>query len=352
MPPAVRFIHAVAHAKKPVVAAVHGLVVGVGTTILLHCDLVYAATETNLMMPFVNLGIVPEAASTVLLPLLIGRQRASELFMLGAPLSAQRAFEMGLVNALVSRDQLLQTATTAAQALAAKPAAALRACKELMKRSLSSRGGSSPSRRSGSHLRTPGIARNARSTQRVSGKAKAGLLQVLTSRPGARKTCRWTALRRLRFLLDANVLLAVPIGHTVRQFGVATSYLVNDQVLNSAVFERLQQATASQPAVLAELCRDYVTEARSTLTHLQEAIDQSDPVKLRERAHYLKGSSMMLGAQDLSQACAVLERMGRDNEPGGSSICPARTAAALKEVEIELAKIVGPAVLPAEGSAA
>lgn len=135
VPPAVRFIHAVAHARKPVVAAVHGLVVGVGTTILLHCDLVYAATETNLMMPFVNLGIVPEAASTVLLPLLIGRQRASELFMLGSPLTAQRAFEMGLVNALASRDELLQTATTSAQALAAKPAAALRACKELMKRS-------------------------------------------------------------------------------------------------------------------------------------------------------------------------------------------------------------------------
>jgi enoyl-CoA hydratase/carnithine racemase len=134
MPPAVRFIHAVAHAQKPVVAAVHGLVVGVGTTILLHCDLVYAATETNMMMPFVNLGIVPEAASTVLLPLLIGRQRASELFMLGSPLTAQRAFEMGLVNALTSRDELLRTATAAAQALAAKPAAALRACKELMKR--------------------------------------------------------------------------------------------------------------------------------------------------------------------------------------------------------------------------
>lgn len=133
-PPAVRFITAVAHAKKPIVAAVHGLVVGVGTTILLHCDLVYAAPETNFMMPFINLGIVPEAASTVLLPLLIGRQRASELFMLGTPLNAQRAFEMGLVNAVVAREQLLQTATTAAQSLAAKPGAALRACKELMKR--------------------------------------------------------------------------------------------------------------------------------------------------------------------------------------------------------------------------
>jgi enoyl-CoA hydratase/carnithine racemase len=133
-PPAVRFIHAVAKAKKPVVAAVQGLVVGVGTTILLHCDLVYAATDARFLMPFVNLGIVPEAASTVLLPLLIGRQRAAELFMLGSPLTAQRAYEMGLVNEVVPPDQALQTAATAAQALAAKPSAALRACKELMQR--------------------------------------------------------------------------------------------------------------------------------------------------------------------------------------------------------------------------
>ncbi|HEY1732355.1 MAG TPA: enoyl-CoA hydratase [Terriglobales bacterium] len=133
-PPAVRFIHAVAHAKKPIVAAVHGLVVGVGTTILLHCDLVYAAEETRFLVPFVNLGIVPEAASTVLLPLLIGRQRAAELFMLAAPLTAQRAYETGLVNAVLPVDKLLPTAAEAARALAAKPAAALRATKDLMKR--------------------------------------------------------------------------------------------------------------------------------------------------------------------------------------------------------------------------
>ncbi len=133
-PPAVRFIHAVAHANKPVVAAVHGLVVGVGTTILLHCDLVYAAEDTRFMMPFINFGIVPEAASTVLLPALIGRQRASELFMLGTPLSAQRAFEIGMVNAVLASDNLLPTAMKSAQTLAEKPAAALRATKDLMKR--------------------------------------------------------------------------------------------------------------------------------------------------------------------------------------------------------------------------
>ena len=133
-PPAVRFINIVAHAKKPIVAAVHGLVVGVGTTILLHCDLVYAAAESRFIMPFIALGIVPEAASTVLLPLLVGRQRASELFMLGSPLTAQRAFEIGIVNAVLSPEQLFPTAIAVTQVLAEKPAAALRACKELMKR--------------------------------------------------------------------------------------------------------------------------------------------------------------------------------------------------------------------------
>ncbi|MGC2109951.1 MAG: enoyl-CoA hydratase [Candidatus Korobacteraceae bacterium] len=134
VPPAVRFIRGMADAKKPVVAAVHGLAVGVGTTILLHCDLVYVADDTRFMMPFINLGIVPEAASTVLLPTFIGHQRASELFMLAAPLTAQRAYEMGLVNAVVARDVLLSTAAAAAQQLAEKPAGALRACKALMKR--------------------------------------------------------------------------------------------------------------------------------------------------------------------------------------------------------------------------
>jgi enoyl-CoA hydratase/carnithine racemase len=134
VPPAVRFIRAVAASKKPIVAAVQGLAVGVGTTILLHCDLVYAAEDTKFMMPFINLGIVPEAASTVLLPLLIGPQRAAEVFLLGAPLTAQRAYELGMVNAVVTREAVLPTARAVAQQLAEKPRAAVLACKELIKR--------------------------------------------------------------------------------------------------------------------------------------------------------------------------------------------------------------------------
>jgi enoyl-CoA hydratase/carnithine racemase len=134
LPPAVRFIRTVVNAKKPIVAAVHGATVGIGTTILLHCDLVYAAENTKFLLPFINLGIVPEAGSTVLLPLLVGHQRAAELLMLGVPFNAHRAYELGLVNAVVAPDDLLTTATGAAQKLAAKPPAALRACKDLLRR--------------------------------------------------------------------------------------------------------------------------------------------------------------------------------------------------------------------------
>ena len=133
IPPAVRFIHAVAYAKKPVVAAVHGLAVGVGVTILLHCDLVYAAEGTKFIMPFIDLGIVPEAASTVLLSALIGHQRAAELLMLGSPFDTQRAHELGLVNAVVAPGLLFAAVSQTAQKLAEKPYGALLACKRLMK---------------------------------------------------------------------------------------------------------------------------------------------------------------------------------------------------------------------------
>ncbi len=132
-PPAVKFINAVAAAKKPMVAAVQGLAVGIGVTILLHCDLVYASEGTKFQMPFVDLGIVPEAGSTVLLPALVGHRRAAELLMLGVPLTAQRAYEVGLVNDVVPPNALLATASRAAQTLAEKPRAALLACKRLMK---------------------------------------------------------------------------------------------------------------------------------------------------------------------------------------------------------------------------
>jgi enoyl-CoA hydratase/carnithine racemase len=135
VPPAVRFMYALDAMKKPLVAAVQGVAVGIGTTLLLHCDLVYAAENAKFVMPFVDLGIVPEAGSTVLLPALIGYLRSAEVMMLGAPLTAQRAHELGLVNAVVApADDLLPTATGAAERLAQKPAGALRATKQLLKK--------------------------------------------------------------------------------------------------------------------------------------------------------------------------------------------------------------------------
>jgi len=134
--PAFRFLHAISHAAKPLVAAVHGVAIGIGTTMLLHCDLVYAAEGTRFHLPFVNLGISPEGASSVLLPARVGYQRAAELLMLGEPFAAARAREVGLVNEVLPEAQLLAAATAAAQKLAAKPPASLRVTKQLLKRAL------------------------------------------------------------------------------------------------------------------------------------------------------------------------------------------------------------------------
>lgn len=136
VPPAEQFIRAMAFARKPVIAAAHGLAVGIGTTILLHCDLVYAAEETKFMMPFVNLGIIPEAGSTLLLTSLIGQRRAAELLLLAEPFSAQRAYELGIVSRVLPGDQVLPAALKAARTLAEKPARAIRLTKEMMKQHL------------------------------------------------------------------------------------------------------------------------------------------------------------------------------------------------------------------------
>jgi len=132
--PAFQFLRNISRAQKPIIAAVAGAAVGIGTTMLLHCDLVYAAPNARLQLPFVNLGLVPEAASSLLLPALIGYQRAAELLLLGEPFSAQTAKEIGLVTEVVPEDQLFDTAMAQAKKLAQKPAASVRLTKQLMKR--------------------------------------------------------------------------------------------------------------------------------------------------------------------------------------------------------------------------
>jgi enoyl-CoA hydratase/carnithine racemase len=134
--PVARFISAISTATKPIVAAVAGPAVGIGTTMLLHCDFVYAAENTRFQTPFVNLGLLPEAGSSLLLPTQIGYRRAAEFLMLGEPFSAATALQCGLVTAVVADGEAaLNAAKTAAGKLAAKPPAALRLTKELMKQS-------------------------------------------------------------------------------------------------------------------------------------------------------------------------------------------------------------------------
>lgn len=134
--PVFQFLGAIRDFPKPLVAAVSGLAVGIGTTMLLHCDLVYCAPGTRFSVPFVNLGLCPEAGSSFLLPRLAGYQRAAELLMLGEPFDAETAKQIGLVSAIVAPDSLLGVAMAAAQKLAAKPAASLRETKELMKKGI------------------------------------------------------------------------------------------------------------------------------------------------------------------------------------------------------------------------
>jgi enoyl-CoA hydratase/carnithine racemase len=132
--PVARFLQAISHAEKPLVAAVGGVAVGVGTTMLLHCDLVYAADGTKFALPFVNLGLCPEAASSFLLPAIAGYQRAAELLLLGEPFDAAKAHALGIVTEVVPAEILLMRAEEAAQKLTAKPAASVRITKRLMKR--------------------------------------------------------------------------------------------------------------------------------------------------------------------------------------------------------------------------
>lgn len=131
--PVMRFLSVIAQARKPVIASVNGLAVGVGVTLLLHCDLVYAAEDSSFQLPFVNLGLVPEAASSLLLPRLVGHQRAAELLFFGERFDAPTARRLGLVNSIHPRAALDQVVAERAAALAAKPPQALRLTKQLLK---------------------------------------------------------------------------------------------------------------------------------------------------------------------------------------------------------------------------
>lgn len=131
---ALRFLRALSTTAKPVIASVNGLAVGIGVTMLLHCDLVYAADTASFQLPFVNLGLVPEAASSMLLPRIMGHQRAAELVLLGEKFDARTAREIGLVNAVHPAAELVAAVQEKANAIAGKPPASIRITKALLKR--------------------------------------------------------------------------------------------------------------------------------------------------------------------------------------------------------------------------
>jgi enoyl-CoA hydratase/carnithine racemase len=131
--PQAALMNALVDFDKPLVAAVHGAAIGGGTTMLTHCDFIYAGESTKFQMPFINLAVVPEFGSSCSVPARIGHLRAAELILLGAPFDARRAVELGLATEVVADNDLRAKATDTARKLAAKPAAALQASKRLMK---------------------------------------------------------------------------------------------------------------------------------------------------------------------------------------------------------------------------
>ncbi len=132
--PVFRFLRGISSFPKPIVAAVCGPAVGIGTTMLFHCDLVYAGDNAAFSMPFVNLGVCPEAASSLLVPQMMGYHRAAEALLLGEPFMAEAALEVGLVNRIVPPTEANNLAQAQARKLAAKPLSSLIETKRLMKK--------------------------------------------------------------------------------------------------------------------------------------------------------------------------------------------------------------------------
>lgn len=134
--PVFQFLQTIAAFPKPLIAAVDGVAVGVGTTLLFHSDLVYATPDAYFQLPFVSLGLTPEAAISFLLPRLAGHQRAAEILLTAEPFDADTAFVMGLINKIVSADTLMEAAMAKARKMAALPSVSIQETKRLMKQNL------------------------------------------------------------------------------------------------------------------------------------------------------------------------------------------------------------------------
>lgn len=132
--PSVAFMNALNESRKPIVAAISGLAIGIGTTLLFHCDLIYASESCFLQLPFARLGLCPEAGSSYLLPKQVGHLRASELLLLGDRFSATKAKEYGIVNEVLAQNEYLDYALDKARELASLPADSVQSSKALIKR--------------------------------------------------------------------------------------------------------------------------------------------------------------------------------------------------------------------------
>ena len=127
---------------------------------------------------------------------------------------------------------------------------------------------------------------------------------------------------------------------------------VTDESLAPDVFDRLQEAASADPEELAALCRGYLAEARRTVAHLHSALLQQDPGRFRDRAHYLRGSSLVIGATAVARCCAALEQLGRDSQLHDAAPLLDEASKALDAVQVELARRLGQSVVPLEGSVA
>jgi enoyl-CoA hydratase/carnithine racemase len=132
--PVYEFMRALSNCPVPVIAAVDGVAVGIGTTLLLHCDFVYATANSMFMMPFINLAVVPEFASSLLLPMRTGYLKAAEMLLLGEKFDAATALQYGIINQICEAENLHSTATATAEKLVSKPRSALIQSKALMRR--------------------------------------------------------------------------------------------------------------------------------------------------------------------------------------------------------------------------
>jgi len=132
--PVFQFMFALLECEKPVIAAVNGAAIGIGTTMLLHCDFVYVADESRLAMPFVALGLVPEFASSLTVPALVGPRRAAELLLLGMPFNGEQAVEYGIANAVLPSKEVANHARRVAERFNALPPSGVRESKKLLRR--------------------------------------------------------------------------------------------------------------------------------------------------------------------------------------------------------------------------